>query len=232
MREDEPRGSETTLSLSLSKSINEEALSSLSGIAEVGLDSIIEEGFLKDVPILSTVTSIYRIGKSVRERHHLKKFAMFLDELNSVGNSAEYQSRYKQYFSSGNRDKEIEYLIVILDRFAESEKAVFLARLYDGYINRHLGWDDFRMYANNIDRILPGDYELLKSRRYFSLNRFLPIDKKNWERLPRLAGLGLVDRRPTQLDDKGNGTVAISSDDSYFVTDFGSLFVSIIEKRF
>lgn len=157
---------------------------------------------------------------------------MFLDELNSVGNSAEYQSRYKQYFSSGNRDKEIEYLIVILDRFAESEKAVFLARLYDGYINRHLGWDDFRMYANIIDRILPGDYELLKSRRYFSLNRFLPIDKKNWERLPRLAGLGLVDRRPTQLDDKGNGTVAISSDDSYFVTDFGSLFVSIIEKRF
>ncbi len=88
------------------------------------------------------------------------------------------------------------------------------------------------MYANIIDRILPGDYELLKSRRYFSLNRFLPIDKKNWERLPRLAGLGLVDRRPTQLDDKGNGTVAISSDDSYFVTDFGSLFVSIIEKRF
>ncbi len=106
MREDEPRGSETTLSLSLSKSINEEALSSLSGIAEVGLDSIIEEGFLKDVPILSTVTSIYRIGKSVRERHHLKKFAMFLDELNSVGNSAEYQSRYKQYFSSGNRIRE------------------------------------------------------------------------------------------------------------------------------
>ena len=48
MREDEPRGSETTLSLSLSKSINEEALSSLSGIAEVGLDSIFEEGFLKD----------------------------------------------------------------------------------------------------------------------------------------------------------------------------------------
>ena len=49
MREDEPRGSETTLSLSLSKSINEEALSSLSGIAEVGLDSIFEEGFLKDI---------------------------------------------------------------------------------------------------------------------------------------------------------------------------------------
>ena len=58
MREDEPRGSETTLSLSLSKSINEEALSSLSGIAEVGLDSIFEEGFLKDIPILATVASV------------------------------------------------------------------------------------------------------------------------------------------------------------------------------
>ena len=58
MREDEPRGSETTLSLSLSKSINEEALSSLSGIAEVGLDSIFEEGFLKDIPILATLLMI------------------------------------------------------------------------------------------------------------------------------------------------------------------------------
>ena len=47
-----------------------------------------------------------------------------------------------------------------------------------------------------------------------------------------LAGLGLVDRRSTQFDDKGNGTLAISSGDAYFVTDFGSLFVSIIEKRF
>ena len=232
MREDEPRGSETTLSLSLSKSINEEALSSLSGIAEVGLDSIFEEGFLKDISILATVASVYRIGKSVRERHHLKNFAIFLDELNTVDDSPEFQDRYKQYFSSGDRDKEIEYLIIILDRFAESEKAVFLARLYAGYINRHLGWDDFRMYANIIDRILPGDYEMLKSQRYFSLNRFLPTDKKNWERLPRLAGLGLVDRRSTQFDDKGNGTLAISSGDAYFVTDFGSLFVSIIEKRF
>lgn len=78
MTESETQDNETTLSLSLSKSINEEALSSLSGIAEVGLDSIIEEGFLKDVPILSTVTSIYRIGKSVRERHHLKNSQCFL----------------------------------------------------------------------------------------------------------------------------------------------------------
>lgn len=50
MTESETQDNETTLSLSLSKSINEEALSSLSGIAEVGLDSIIEEGFLKDDP--------------------------------------------------------------------------------------------------------------------------------------------------------------------------------------
>lgn len=191
MREDEPRGSETTLSLSLSKSINEEALSSLSGIAEVGLDSIFEEGFLKDIPILATVASVYRIGKSVRERHHLKNFAIFLDELNTVDDSPEFQDRYKQYFSSGDRDKEIEYLIIILDRFAESEKAVFLARLYAGYINRHLGWDDFRMYANIIDRILPGDYEMLKSQRYFSLNRFLPTDKKELGEVAEAGWIGI-----------------------------------------
>lgn len=49
----------------LCDSITEEAGNAVADILEVGLDSIFEDGLLKDVPLLSTATSLYKIGHSI-----------------------------------------------------------------------------------------------------------------------------------------------------------------------
>ena len=45
---------------------------------EMGLDSVMEDGLLKDVPIVSTVVALYKVGNSFKERHNLKKLYIFL----------------------------------------------------------------------------------------------------------------------------------------------------------
>ena len=50
------------LSLALRDSINTEAGSIAANIAEVGLDSIIEDDIIKEVPILSAAVSLYKLG--------------------------------------------------------------------------------------------------------------------------------------------------------------------------
>ena len=44
---------------------------------------ILEDGLLKDIPLLSTAISIYKIGNSIKERHNIKKLNSFLNELNN-----------------------------------------------------------------------------------------------------------------------------------------------------
>ena len=53
------------LSFSMSQSITEECSELVSSIAEVTLDSVLEDGLLKDIPIIASAISIYKLGTSV-----------------------------------------------------------------------------------------------------------------------------------------------------------------------
>ena len=60
------------LSMSLKDSLSPEFENIISNAAELGIDALLEEGILKDIPFISSVISIYHIGKSVKEQHNLK----------------------------------------------------------------------------------------------------------------------------------------------------------------
>lgn len=52
------------LSFSMSQSITEECSELVSSIAEVTLDSVLEDGLLKDIPIIASAISVYKLGAS------------------------------------------------------------------------------------------------------------------------------------------------------------------------
>ena len=63
--------------------MTEESISCISEYAEIGLDAVMEEGVLKDIPIVSTAIALYKIGNSIKERHNLKKLLIFINEINN-----------------------------------------------------------------------------------------------------------------------------------------------------
>ena len=74
---------ENNLSFSMSQSITEESSELVSSIAEVTLDSVLEDGLVKDVPIIASAISIYKLGTSLWERHELFKLYHFAKSLNN-----------------------------------------------------------------------------------------------------------------------------------------------------
>ena len=52
------------LSFSMSQSITEECSELVSSISEVTLDSVLEDGLLKDIPIIASAISVYKLGAS------------------------------------------------------------------------------------------------------------------------------------------------------------------------
>ena len=56
----------------------------LSGIMEVGLDAILNEGVLQELPVIGTLTKIYRSGLAVRDKLFIQKLITFLKSLESI----------------------------------------------------------------------------------------------------------------------------------------------------
>lgn len=228
---------ENTLSLALRDSISDEASSALSDIAEIGLDSVLNDGLFKDIPVISTALSLYKIGRSVQERHYVKKLALFVSSLNSGVVDEDSRDYYKQKLEDGDkqRNQELEYIMILIDRYISYDKPNMIAKLYLAYLREDILWQEFAMYAEAIDRFLPGDCSLLCSdSKKFVTRRNLGI-----EAILRLMSLGLLCETTTStlFSDDGHGGVSVTTasmnrtrmqEKTYKRTEFGEQLVTIL----
>lgn len=199
---------------------------------EVGLDKILNEGLLKDIPFCSTVISVYHIGTGIRDSHYIKKLAIFIDTINSgIASEAERKKHIDIIQADKKKSaKELEYILILIDRYIRYEKPKMLARLYLAYLRQSISWDTFIVYADVIDRLLPKDEELLFIS--FPVNEEYMNDKSPNNRLDtyaRLVSLGLMresPRRETLRDiERVNKNLK-----HYERTDFGKKFAEIIKE--
>lgn len=228
---------ENNLSLALRDSISEEASSTLTDIAEVGLDSIWDDGLFKDIPLISTALSLYRIGRSVKERHYVKKLAQFISSLNNGVVDEDSRDYYKKKLEVGNkqRNHELEYIMILIDRYISYDKPDMLAKLYLAYLREDILWQEFAMYAEAIDRFLPGDCSLLCS----DADKFISRRNLGVEAILRLISLGLLCETTTStlFTDDGHGGISVTTasmnrtrmqEKTYKRTEFGEQLATIL----
>lgn len=222
--------SKNALSNSFKNSITDETTEIVSNIGEIGLDAFLNDGLLKNVPFLSTVVSIYKIGQSLHARHHLHKLSVFLNEINKAMENENIKQKYINKFVSkiGFRDKELEYIIILVERYIGLEKPKMIAKLYLAYLNNAINWDSFTMYAEVIDRFLPGDYNVL-------CNGDITLTSHDGnEAILRLEALGLMAEKRIDYHVISGGTFGEDIPDetdeerTYIRTAFGEKLVSIL----
>ena len=215
---------ENDLSLALSNSISEEVGTIATDILEIGLDSIMDDGLLKEVPILSTAVSAFKIGKSVIERHYVQKLAAFISQMNKGIVDEKQRDYYKSTVKDNpkKRDKELEYILIIIDRYIHADKAKKLAKLYLSYLNNEIDWETFTKSSEILDRLLPGDYQELSLGFWPNLS-----DSEVSDSLLRLVSLGLVisHNKGAEVDNTvGKLIVPDSTVNDYELTRFGNAF--------
>ncbi len=229
---------EKSLSIALGDSIKQEAIGCISNFAEMGLDIIMEDGILKEVPIISTAVALYKIGNSIKERHNIKKLLHFIDAINSGIVNESKRLEYQEKFSSNEkfRNQEIEYLLVLIDRYISYDKPRMLAKLYLAYLDGIIIWEELTMYAEVIDRFL-----LLDCRTLISGDCQTIVHRNiGGESVLRLVALGLM-AETTELSpfvQDGNGgfglTIeglkkSVSTDRVYRRTEFGDKLAKILK---
>lgn len=220
---------EKSLSVAFGDSLKEDSVSCISDLAEVGLDAIMEDGIFKDIPILSTAVAVYKIGSSIKERHNLKKLLVFLNELNNGIADEQKRKEYQEKFQGNEkfRNQEIEYLLVLIDRYISYDKPQMLAKIYLAYLCNEIDWLIFSKYSEIIDRFLPRDKEYFLTERALYRTVSYPIP----DSFIRLSAFGLYEEHMTDISvptTLGEITIPAKQEKTYKLTEFGEKLQDIL----
>ena len=229
---------ERSLSLSFGDSLTEDVAGIVGEYTELGLDALVEDGLLKDIPVVSTAVAVYKIGKSIHERHHIAKLVSFLNAINKGIADEEKRQDYREKFATNEkfRNQELEYVLILTDRYIGFDKPQMLAKLYLAYLDGEIIWEEFTMYAEVIDRFLLLDCRTLTS----DAERFIvPRGIVGGESILRLVALGLMAEVTdiSAFKEGPNGSISmtwgtltksISTDKTYRRTEFGEKLANIL----
>ena len=164
---------------------------------EAGKDLCMEDEVLNNIPFIGVAFNSGNCPKDVKDKRY-KKFSE------------------NEVF----RKQELEYLLILIDRYIGLEKPQMLAKIYLAYLDDKINWVELTQYAEVVDRFLPGDKEFLLKHKECYHKVSIPIP----DAFLRLVALGIYEEYipdisvPTTL-----GTILIPErkDKTFKTTDFG-----------
>lgn len=109
---------------SFEKSLFSEGKELIKDIMEVGIDSILSEGLLKDIPIVNFFVSTKNIAQTLHDRNLLNQTLHFIQEFNKGNIDNEKYEEYKKklYTNQKKAEKELGCVLLILNRNIDVEK--------------------------------------------------------------------------------------------------------------
>ena len=161
---------EKELSKSLIQTIAESDLTKIgTDIAEISIDSILENGILKDFPIVGSLIGIWKTGVAVNDYRFLNKMMLFLQESSAL--SDEKRKKIIEDLDDSEYQAEAgEKLIAIIDKLETGSKAKLLGKTLTLFGNNIITRDEFWRISFIIERLPMSDIIALKNWQNIELN--------------------------------------------------------------
>ena len=152
--------------------------------AELGFDELLNDGILKEIPVIKTLVSVAKIGFNIKEKFFVKKVLTFLKEFHSGTISQVKLDEFRNKFNSDykHREKVTEQIMVFLDVYLTNEKSKILAKLFKAHIEGYYDWEYFQSLStclnslhpqsfNYLDRLSQSDFQIPMSPEKVGLSR-------------------------------------------------------------
>lgn len=192
---------------------------------ELGIDSVMDNEILKEVPIFKSLLSVINIYGNIRERNCLKNLTIFINELNSGNILTEKLKSHQEELKNNPKkaEKELGRILIILDQTIDNQKAFYYGKLYKAYINEIISWDLFVEFCEINDRLYIGDFNLLALIYNKSISD--TTNRKDLYKIERLNSVGVIGLTPKSIR-IGRSS---SRQDSYIsLNETGRLYTTII----
>lgn len=188
-------------------------LSIAKDITELSIDALLEDGTLKDIPVVGWVFSLAKMGFSVSDRIYCKKILCFLDGLEDV-NQADRHTFIRELEDEDEQRKSGERLLMMLNKYDDFKKATYLGKLYSMKLKKKITKQDFDRLAFILGDLFLDDLQYLNAVQKH--NKYMAPHEAN--AMSNLVRLGLMYKGmfESQVDEKYN-------EPKYSVTDFGMM---------
>ena len=213
------------------KSLFDDSKDIIGDYLEIGIDSIIDEGILKEIPIVKTIEGVLKVGKNVHDRNLLKQTLVFINEFNRNEIRQDKIEEYKKRIENDPKkcEDELGRIILLLNNFIDREKSIMLSKVFKDYVGQLLNWNDFCEYSEIINRLFIQDFSFLQEiylgRISDTTNR---SDIYKVERLNSLGIIGMTFKSSTISTING---VMSNRQDSYLtMNNNGKKFMNIVMK--
>lgn len=160
-------------------------------LAEIALDSVLEEGLAKDIPVVGTLYKVYKSALTVRDKLLLKKILLFLSTLHTI--PLDQRESFLKDIESDNQSQKIgETLLLLLEKHDSMSKPQILAKVFAGYVKGFIDYFTFLQLARAIDQLQIE--ELVKLESYYEKG-YHPQEQTVWQQFAQ-CGLAVI-RLPT-----------------------------------
>lgn len=188
-----------------------------------------EDSVLKEVPFVGAAVKLYSIGSKVHDKHNFYKLKSFIKAINTQsGKPEELKKRKEKFLSNAKfRKQELEYLLILIERYVGFVKPNMLGKLYVAYIDGIINWNELTMYAEVVDRFLPGDREYFLTEKALYRTISTPIP----DAFIRLSAFGLYEEHMTDINvptTLGEITIPAKQEKTYKLTEFGEKLQDIL----
>lgn len=143
---------------SLVETIKDSDLSDVAGeLTEVGIDAFLDEGVLKNIPVINVIHGLWKTGVAVRDYIFIQKLLMFLDELAEIPREERVQMIEQLEQDSTYRENVGENILLILEQLDHLEKAKYAGRAFSAYCKGYIDSETLERLLVAIDRIVLRD---------------------------------------------------------------------------
>ncbi len=162
-----------------------------SELLETGIDMILESDALKEIPIVSTVSAVCKIGINLHERNLLKQTFEFLRGFNdgSIDAATLEAHRLELEADPEKQEKELSRVMIILGKQVDDLQSRVLGSFYSAFIKGAVSWNKFCELAEANSRMFSSDYSILAiAARENGIN----LADQELYQVDRLISLGLL----------------------------------------
>ena len=160
------------LSNSLESTLKDSDLQSITAdLAETFTDSLLNEGILRDIPIIGTIIGLTKASFSLNERLLLKKLIYFLSELQDIPVEKRLKLISSIEASEKYKIKVGEKLLYIIDKCDDHISAKYVAILFSEFLNEQITYQDFLRGSAIIQKLFLQDLEQFIAAEYKQLER-------------------------------------------------------------
>jgi len=149
-------------SIGLLDSITSERIISLGrDVVEVALDNNLNEGVLREIPVVNNLYNLGRATVAIYHRLLINKMINFLGELSNV--SSEKRQSFVEDINKDPQKKRVceETLLLLIDRADSLEKPSILGRILKHHILDNISYEDAMRLSFIVDRVYMSDLDYL-----------------------------------------------------------------------